>query len=69
MNEICEFELWSLPWHALQRSLAAGLETAVNLQNVAASANSWLSRAGRRPSAPRVAPAVSPANLRRRTPA
>jgi hypothetical protein len=67
MNEICEFELWSLPWHALQRSLASGLETAVNLHSVAASANSWLSRAGRR-APPRGLPAVSPANLPRRTP-
>jgi hypothetical protein len=45
MNEICEFDLWSLPWHDLQRSLASRLDTALNLQSVAASANSWLSRA------------------------
>jgi hypothetical protein len=55
MNEICE--LWSLPWHALQRDLALGLAgeavgrsvpalRAVKVQRAAAvSANSWLSRA------------------------
>jgi hypothetical protein len=56
MNDI--FELWSLPWHALQRDLALGLAgeatgpsvpalKAVKVQSsvVAVSANSWLSRA------------------------
>jgi hypothetical protein len=55
MNDICE--LWSLPWHALQRDLALGLAgeavgrsvpalRTVKVQRaVAVSANSWLSRA------------------------
>jgi hypothetical protein len=51
------FEMWSLPWHALQRNLASRLGgdaiihsaavtvTAVNAQNAAVAANSWLGRA------------------------
>ena len=54
MNDICE--MWSLPWHALQRSLALGVAPdasasstkAVNVPSVANPANSWLSRAQRR---------------------
>ena len=53
MNDISE--LWSLPWHALQKDLAMGLAgkavgpsvpalKAVKVQSVVA-ANSWLSRA------------------------
>jgi hypothetical protein len=61
MNDIVE--LWSLPWHALQRDLALGLAgeaatpavpalKAVRLEIVlAVSANSWMSRA-RRQAAP-----------------
>jgi hypothetical protein len=54
MNDTCE--MWSLPWHALQRNLALGLGgaaiihsvatvKAVNVQNTAIAANSWLGRA------------------------
>jgi hypothetical protein len=55
MNDICE--LWSLPWHALQRDLAMGLAgeaarlavpalRAVKVQRaVAVSTSSWQSRA------------------------
>jgi hypothetical protein len=54
MNEICE--LWSLPWHELQRSLAdslagqaapivAGILLARNSQSFTAGATSWLARA------------------------
>jgi len=53
MNDI--FELWSLPWHALQRSLANGFgaETAISAPvnppgsgvRVAAAPVSWLARA------------------------
>jgi hypothetical protein len=54
MNDI--FELWSLPWHALQRSLAEtfGAESAVhsaftskslNSRNLPTPASSWLVRA------------------------
>ena len=56
MNDTCE--MWSLPWHALQRNLALGLGgdailhyhyaatvKAVNVQSAAAGANSWLGRA------------------------
>jgi hypothetical protein len=54
MNDI--FELWSLPWHALQRSLAEtfGAEANVNsaaggkpsnAHSVPAAASSWLVRA------------------------
>jgi hypothetical protein len=59
MNEI--FELWSLPWHVLQRDLALGLagETlfsspkAVKGPSAAAgAANSWLSRALRQAAPP-----------------
>jgi hypothetical protein len=51
------FEMWSLPWHALQRNLALGLDgnaivhsaiavKAVTVQSAAAVAtNSWLGRA------------------------
>jgi hypothetical protein len=49
-------EMWSLPWHALQRNLAEGIDgallphssatvRAVNVQGVAVSTNSWLGRA------------------------
>jgi hypothetical protein len=59
MNDICE--MWSLPWHALHKSLALGLAGAAvgpcgaalkppNVHGVALSANSWLSRV-RRPQA------------------
>jgi hypothetical protein len=52
MNDICE--MWSLPWHALQRNLAEGIDgdamihfaasvRAVNLPSAAT--NSWLGRA------------------------
>ena len=56
MNDICE--LWSLPWHALQKNLALGLGDdargsaapvaplkTVKAQCVAASTSSWLRRA------------------------
>jgi hypothetical protein len=54
MNHTCE--MWSLPWHALQRDLALGLGgdaiahsavtvKAVNVQSAAVGANSWLGRA------------------------
>jgi hypothetical protein len=54
MNDICE--IWSLPWHALQRKLALALVRSavghstsslkfLSVQSVALSANSWLSRA------------------------
>lgn len=66
MNDI--FDMWSLPWHALQRNLALGLGgdvhecaaptfKAVNVQGLAASANSWLRRAQRR--TPRVLASVT----------
>jgi len=61
MNEICE--MWSVPWHALQRNLALGLAAnaaslsapalkSSSVQGVAVSANSWLSRARRQAAAP-----------------
>jgi hypothetical protein len=54
MNEVCE--MWSLPWHALQRNLALGLSAnapahsgatikAVSVQSSTVYANSWLGRA------------------------
>jgi len=54
MNDTCE--MWSLPWHALQRNLALGLGgeaivhspvtvQAVTVQSAAVGANSWLGRA------------------------
>jgi hypothetical protein len=54
MNDTCE--MWSLPWHALQRNLALDLGgdaiihsavtvKAVHVQNSAIAANSWLGRA------------------------
>jgi hypothetical protein len=54
MNDTCE--LWSLPWHALQRNLALGLGgdalahgggalKAANVQDFTVYANSWLGRA------------------------
>jgi hypothetical protein len=54
MNDTCE--MWSLPWHALQRNLALELGgdapapsgatiKAVNVQSAAAYTNSWLGRA------------------------
>ena len=54
MNDTCE--MWSLPWHALQRNLAlrlggeaiihsSAMVKAANVQGVAGSANSWLGRA------------------------
>ncbi len=54
MNDTCE--MWSLPWHALQRNLALGLGgdapahagatiKAVNVQSATAYASSWLGRA------------------------
>jgi hypothetical protein len=54
MNDTCE--MWSLPWHALQRNLAlrlggeaiihsSAMVKAVNVQGAARSANSWLGRA------------------------
>lgn len=53
MNDI--FALWSLPWHTLQRSLAAGISMdgavhalrrrAAPVGNVAVIGNSWLARA------------------------
>jgi hypothetical protein len=53
MNEIVE--IWSLPWHALQRNLARGIgeaamrnaapvRKAVPLRGFAISTDSWLSR-------------------------
>gem|GEM_PF-5794149 len=67
MNERGQFELWSLPWHDLQRRVALGLATAVNLQSVAASANSWLSRAARHAAPPAASPANSLRSARRRS--
>jgi hypothetical protein len=54
MDGACEN--WSLPWHALQRSLAGGIEAAhcvttegvLTAQNANQSAESWLGRARRR---------------------
>jgi hypothetical protein len=54
MNDTCE--MWSLPWHALQRNLALELGgdahahsgatvKAVSVQSAAVYANSWLGRA------------------------
>jgi hypothetical protein len=54
MNDICE--LWNLPWHALQKSLANGLGEervdgsipaigSVCAQSAAVAALSWLGRA------------------------
>jgi hypothetical protein len=54
MNDTCE--MWSLPWHALQRNLALELGgdapahsgatiKAVNVQSATAYTNSWLGRA------------------------
>jgi hypothetical protein len=54
MNDTCE--MWSLPWHALQRNLALALGEgapayagvtikAVNVQSATVYANSWLGRA------------------------
>ena len=54
MSDTCE--MWSLPWHALQRDLALGLGgnaivhsavtvKAVSVQSAAVGANSWLGRA------------------------
>jgi hypothetical protein len=54
MNDTCE--MWSLPWHALQRNLALELGgdasahssatiKAVSVQSAAAYTNSWLGRA------------------------
>ena len=54
MNDTCE--LWSLPWHALQRNLSLTLggyaiahpalsANTVNVQSAAVDANSWLGRA------------------------
>jgi hypothetical protein len=54
MNDTCE--MWSLPWHALQRNLANGIGgdatvysaamvKAVSVQSAAVAANSWLGRA------------------------
>jgi hypothetical protein len=54
MNDTCE--MWSLPWHALQRNLANGIggdaivhfAGSVRAVNVASpAANSWLGRARR----------------------
>jgi hypothetical protein len=64
MNDICE--LWSVPWHALQRDLALGLAgepversvpalRAVKVRRaVAVSATSWLSRAVQAAALPQV---------------
>jgi hypothetical protein len=57
MSDTCE--MWSLPWHALQRNLALGLEgnaivysavtvKAVTVQSAAVGDNSWLGRARHR---------------------
>jgi len=54
MNDTCE--MWSLPWHALQRNLALELGgdapaysgatiKAANVQSATAYTNSWLGRA------------------------
>ena len=54
MSDTCE--MWSLPWHALQRNLAlrlggeaiihsSAVVKAVNVQNAGIVANSWLGRA------------------------
>jgi hypothetical protein len=54
MNDICE--LWSLPWHVLQKSLAKGMSNRgvvrgaetfrdIKAQSATVSAGSWLSRA------------------------
>jgi hypothetical protein len=54
MSDLCE--MWSLPWHTLQRNLAKGIGTekaghaapsllGVNTQGAMLVANSWLSRA------------------------
>jgi hypothetical protein len=64
MNDICE--VWSMPWHALQRNLALALggdvaghsgrtrAAALNVQAAGVSAGSWLSRAQRRTPPPQV---------------
>ncbi len=41
MNESCE--VWSLPWHVLQRNLARNLG-AVEMRGTAFAAGSWLRR-------------------------
>jgi len=53
MNEVSQ--LWSVPWHTLQKNLAEGIgETAahtlkiVHVESVTVSGNSWLGRARRR---------------------
>jgi hypothetical protein len=54
MSDICD--MWSLPWHALQKNLASGKGAeaaahpavtlrAVNMQIGAVAADSWLGRA------------------------
>jgi hypothetical protein len=54
MHDTCE--MWSLPWHALQRNLAKGIGadaivysaaivTALSVQSAAVAATSWLGRA------------------------
>jgi hypothetical protein len=54
MSDTCE--MWSLPWHALQRNLAMSLDgkavvysavtvKAVNVQSATVGTNSWLGRA------------------------
>jgi hypothetical protein len=51
MNDICE--IWNLPWHALQKSLANGLMAdfsipaigSVYVQSAAVGALTWLGRA------------------------
>jgi hypothetical protein len=54
MNDICE--MWNLPWHALQKSLANGISQemvdgslpaigSVYVQSAAVAALSWLGRA------------------------
>jgi hypothetical protein len=43
-------EMWSLPWHALQRNLARGIcvEAAADYAATLEGAGSWLDRARRR---------------------
>lgn len=54
MNDTCE--MWSVPWHALQRNLSKGIGRevlahsgatvkAANAQSAIVSTNSWLGRA------------------------
>ena len=59
MNDLCQIQMWSLPWQALQKNLVEGIRgevhgsigpslKATGVAGVAVPADSWLSRARRR---------------------